>query len=87
MSFIDRFHAGFNYQYEKILGKYKTGVANVIKHRILAGVAVVVGIVTMVVTMATTKTGLVPDEDTGVIFCTVSMAPGTSQEQIGRAHV
>ena len=81
MSFIDRFHAGFNYQYEKILGKYKTGVANVIKHRILAGVAVVVGIVTMVVTMATTKTGLVPDEDTGVIFCTVSMAPGTSQER------
>ena len=35
----------------------------------------------MVITMATTKTGLVPDEDTGVIFCTVSMAPGTSQER------
>ena len=78
-SFIDRFHAGFNYQYEKILAKYKNGVANVIHHRILAGVAVVVGIVALVVTMATTKTGLVPDEDTGVLFCTVSMAPGTSQ--------
>ncbi len=81
MSVIDRFHAGFNYQYEKILEKYKKGVANVIHHRILAGVAVAVGILAMCVTMATTKTGLVPDEDTGVIFCTVSMAPGTSQER------
>lgn len=78
-SVIDRFHEAFNYQYEKILMKYKKGVENVIHHRILAGVTVVVGIVALVVTMATTKTGLVPDEDTGVMFCTVSMAPGTSQ--------
>ena len=81
MSVIDRFHAAFNYQYEKILAKYKNGVANVIKHRILAGAAVVVGMLAMVITMANTKTGLVPDEDTGVIFCTVSMAPGTSQNR------
>ena len=81
MSFIDRFHAGFNYQYEKILDKYKKGVAKVIHHRILAGASVVVGIIVLVVTMVTTKTGLVPDEDTGVIFCTVSMAPGTSQDR------
>ena len=81
MSVIDRFHAAFNYQYEKILAKYKNGVASVIKHRIMAGAAVVVGILAMVITMATTKTGLVPDEDTGVIFCTVSMAPGTSQNR------
>ena len=81
MSVIDRFHAASNYQYEKILAKYKNGVASVIKHRIMAGAAVVVGILAMVITMATTKTGLVPDEDTGVIFCTVSMAPGTSQNR------
>ena len=79
MSFVDRFHAGFNYQYEKVLGKYKKGVANVIHHRILAGVSVVVGAAALVFTMTTTKTGLVPDEDMGVLFCTVSMAPGTSQ--------
>ena len=79
MSFVDRFHAGFNYQYEKVLSKYKKGVANVIHHRILAGVSVVVGAAALVFTMTTTKTGLVPDEDMGVLFCTVSMAPGTSQ--------
>lgn len=81
MSVVDRFHASFNVQYNKILGKYKKGVENVIHHRILAGVSVVVGIVALVVTMASTKTGLVPDEDTGTVFCTVSMAPGTSQSR------
>jgi HAE1 family hydrophobic/amphiphilic exporter-1 len=28
--------------------------------------------------MATTKTGLVPDEDTGTLFCTISLPPATS---------
>ena len=78
-STIDRFHAAFNYQYDKLLTKYKAGVAKVIHHRILAGITVALGIIILVFTMATTKTGLVPDEDTGVVFCTVSMAPGTSQ--------
>ncbi|MGN0221425.1 MAG: efflux RND transporter permease subunit [Prevotella sp.] len=78
-SAIDRFHEAFNYQYEKIQGKYKKGVENVIKHRIAAGITVALGIVILVVTMATTPTGLVPDEDNGVIFCTVSMAPGTGE--------
>lgn len=81
MSTLDRFHAAFNTQYDKILGKYKKGVASVISHRILAGVSVAVGIVVLVITMSSTKTGLVPDEDTGVVFCTVSMAPGTSQSR------
>ena len=78
-SVVDRFHEAFNYQYEKILVKYKKGVENVIHHRILAGVSVVVGIVALVLSMVFTKTGLVPDEDMGVMFCTVSMAPGTGQ--------
>ena len=78
-SMVDRFHEAFNYQYEKIQAKYKKGVENVIKHRILAGITVALGIVVLVITMATTPTGLVPDEDNGVIFCTVSMAPGTGE--------
>ena len=79
MSVIDRFHAAFNTQYNKIQGKYRNGVEKVLKHRIAAGVTVALGIAALVVTMATTKTGLVPDEDNGVLFCTVSMAPGTGE--------
>lgn len=79
MSRVDRFHAAFNVQYEKILGKYKKGVESVIKHRVITGVSVALGVIILVVTMNTTKTGLIPDEDTGTLFCTISMAPGTSQ--------
>ena len=31
--------------------------------------------------MKTTKTGLVPDEDTGTLFCTISMPPATSVDR------
>ncbi len=81
MSLLDRFHAGFNYQFDKITKKYKTGVQWVIGHGVVAGVIVTAGIAVMVVLMGTTKTGLVPDEDTGTLFACVSTAPGTSQER------
>lgn len=81
MSLVDRFHTAFNASYDKVLNRYKKGVERIIKHRIITGLIVVAGIVLLVVTMATTKTGLVPNEDTGVIFCTVSLPPGTSQEE------
>ena len=83
MSTIDRFHSAFNMQYEKLLGKYKKLVEKVINHRIITGLMVVIGIVALVLLMTFTRTGLVPDEDTGTIFCTVSMAPGTSQQRTG----
>ena len=78
MSRIDRFHAAFNTAYDKILGKYKNGIEKTVRKPVLMMVIVVVGIVALVASMSTTKTGLVPDEDTGTIFCTVSMPPATS---------
>jgi HAE1 family hydrophobic/amphiphilic exporter-1 len=78
-TFINRFHAGFNRVFDKATNKYKKGVENIIGHRIITAITVVVGIVALVVSMATTSTGLVPDEDTGTLFVTVSAAPGTSQ--------
>jgi HAE1 family hydrophobic/amphiphilic exporter-1 len=39
---------------------------------------VILGVVVLVGTFAFTKTGLVPDEDTGTIFCTITMPPSTS---------
>lgn len=81
LSVVDRFHIAFNASYDKVLGKYKKGVENIIRHRFVAGAIVVLGFVLMYVSMITTKTGLVPNEDTGVIFCTVSLPPGTGQEE------
>ncbi len=78
MSRIDRFHAAFNTSYEKILGKYKTRVEKLVRKPLAIGIAVIIGIAVLAVTMQTTKSGLVPSEDTGTLFCTISMPPATS---------
>ena len=81
LSRIDRFHAAFNVQYEKVNGRYQKIVEKIIGHQWISGIAVVVGIIALVLTMTFTKTGLVPDEDTGTLFAMVSMSPGTSQAE------
>lgn len=81
MSGIARFHTAFNTAFDKTVDKYKGGVRHFINKPVLTGGMVVVGIALLVVTMKTTRTGLVPDEDTGVLFCTVSMPPATSAER------
>ena len=79
MSRIDRMHASFNVAFDKTVEKYKRGVETWIKRPILVVGSLIIGIVVLIVSMATTRTGLVPDEDTGTIFCTLSMPPATSQ--------
>ena len=78
LSRIDRFHLAFNTAYDKVLGKYKNSVEKLVKRPVAIIIAAVIGIVVLATTMLTTKTGLVPDEDTGTLFCTVSMPPATS---------
>ena len=78
MSMIDRFHASFNTAYDKILGKYKGNVEKLVRKPISVLTTVIIGIVVLVATFSFTKTGLVPDEDTGTIFCTITMPPSTS---------
>ncbi|MBQ1626766.1 MAG: efflux RND transporter permease subunit [Prevotella sp.] len=78
MSRVDRFHESFNVAYDKVLGKYKSGIEKMVRKPLAIGIAVVIGIAILAGTMFTTKTGLVPDEDTGTLFCTISMPPATS---------
>ena len=78
MSAVDRFHASFNTAYGKMLEHYKKGVRRIVERPVIAIIAVIIGLVATVYLAMTTRTGLVPDEDTGTVFCTVSTAPGTS---------
>ena len=78
MSMVDRFHMAFNTAYDKVLVKYKGNVEKLVHKPLLVIASVVLGIALLGVTMATTKSGLVPDEDTGTLFCTISMPPATS---------
>ena len=79
LSRVDRFHMAFNTQYDKINSKYQKIVDKVINHRWISGVSVVLGVIALVLTMTFTKTGLVPNEDTGTLFAMISLPPGTSQ--------
>ncbi|MCR4583625.1 MAG: efflux RND transporter permease subunit [Prevotella sp.] len=78
VSRIDRFHMAFNTAYDSLLGKYKKRVEKLVRKPVAIIAAVIAGVVVLGVTMFTTKSGLVPDEDTGTVFCTISMPPATS---------
>lgn len=79
-SWVDRFHENFNRTYSKVLGKYERGVERVINRKWITITTVALGIVLLVVTMKTTKTGLVPEEDMGMVFITLSLPAGTGME-------
>ena len=78
-SLINRFHTAFNASYDKILGKYKTRVEKLVRRPIPVVTTVILGIVALVFTFSFTKTGLVPNEDTGTLFCGITMPPSTSE--------
>ena len=78
LSRVDRFHQSFNVAFDTTIGKYKNILEKLVRKPLAIIATVLVGIVVMGVMMFTTKSGLVPDEDTGTIFCTVSMPPATS---------
>ncbi len=84
MSVLDRFHASFNSVYDKMLERYKKWVRRLVEHPVIAIIAVLIGIGALGYTALTTRTGLIPDEDTGTVFATVSTAPGTSLERTNR---
>ena len=81
LSMLDRFHTSFNTAFEKTTDKYKGAVEKLVRKPIAVIVTVIIGIAALGGTMATTKTGLVPDEDTGTLFATVTMPPATSVER------
>ena len=82
-TFVQRFHTGFNAAYDKLLGKYKGYINFFIKAKKVSMLFVAGAIAVLVWLMTITPTALVPDEDTGTIFCVVDMPPATSQERTG----
>lgn len=80
-SFKDRFFAGFNASYDRLQLKYQNAVHRIVDRKWLAIVAVVISFVVMGALSMFTKTGLVPDEDTGTVFVTISTPPATSLEK------
>lgn len=78
LSFSSRFHIAFDTAFNRMLTKYKTAVGFFFRRKWVVGVALAAASVLLVVLMKTTKTGLIPDEDTGTVFVSVTAAPGST---------
>ncbi|MDO4164997.1 MAG: efflux RND transporter permease subunit [Bacteroides sp.] len=77
-SFNGRVRAAYNASFNALMGKYKKGVMFFIHHRWMVWTSLAAVIVLLVWLMSTTKTGLVPQEDQGVIMANVSVSPGST---------
>ena len=79
--FNPRFHKGFEVGFNRILKAYNKMTAFFIAHKVTSFAIVAAAVAILVWLMSITRSTLVPNEDTGTLFCMVDMPPGTSQER------
>ena len=77
-NFAARFRKVFNTGFSAVLNKYKFGALAFIKHKWLMWGTLLGSLALLVFLMNNTKTGLVPDEDMGVVMVQVSATPGST---------
>lgn len=80
-SFQQRFRMAFNTSFNSMTKHYGRGVKFLLKCKWLSGALLASALVLLVLSMVNTKTGLVPDEDQGMLFLNVSTAPGNTLQQ------
>ncbi|MCC8087766.1 MAG: efflux RND transporter permease subunit [Rikenellaceae bacterium] len=80
-NFSARFRKVFNTSFHALIQRYQHAVLVFIKRPWLTWLIVIGCIATLVILMNNTKTGLVPNEDQGVIFVDITTAPGSSVHQ------
>ncbi|MCF0202952.1 MAG: efflux RND transporter permease subunit, partial [Bacteroidaceae bacterium] len=78
MGVLDKFYSNFNASYNAMLEKYKKVVRFFIDRKSLTVIVLIIGIAALGITSQFTKTGLIPNEDTGTLFVTIATPPGTS---------
>lgn len=76
--FWARFGKSFNTGFDGLQKKYKTSVQFFIQRKKISVVVIALCIAVLAVLMNKTKTGLVPNEDQGMIMVNVTTAPGSS---------
>lgn len=77
-NFAARFRKAFNAVFDRLIAKYGAGVQFIVRRKWLAWGILGASLVGLFVLMNNTKTGLVPDEDQGVVFVNVNTAAGSS---------
>lgn len=81
LSFSSRFHIAFDTTFQRMVLKYKSGIFFMVKHKWLTGILLTIACVSLFLLLKTTKTGLVPEEDMGVVFVDVRTSPGSNLKE------
>lgn len=80
-NFAARFRKAFNAVFNRMSSRYVRGVLYVVHRRWLLWSVIGVSIALLVVLMNVTKTGLIPQEDTGMVLVSMNTKPGSSMAQ------
>lgn len=81
MSFSTRFHRAFDASFRTLVLRYKGGLRLFFRRRWVAWAMLGLAVAGVAVLMNVTKTGLIPDEDTGTIFVNVTTPAGSTLAQ------
>ena len=76
-----RFRHAYNKAFDALLGKYNRALRWFFRHRWLVGSLTAVSIVLLAWMLNSTPTGLVPDEDTGIVFVDITTPAGSTLSQ------
>ena len=83
-NFAARFRKAFNAVFNRMSNRYVRGVLYVVHRKWLMWSVIGVSIVLLVVLMNVTKTGLIPQEDTGTVLVSMNTKPGSSMARTQR---
>lgn len=83
LSFSSRFNIAFEATFSRLVDKYKFGVQFFIRRKWLSIILILGAFGSLFYLTNTTKTGLVPDEDIGVVFVSITTTPGNTLAQTG----
>lgn len=78
LSFSSRFHLAFDAAFGAVQRKYKRAVFAFFKRKWIVWGALAVALLGLYILIRTTPTGLIPDEDTGTVFASVTASPGST---------
>ncbi len=79
--FTYRFHVAFDTAFKALTFKYRQVLMVLFRRKWITLLILVCSAAALVFMMKTTKTGLIPDEDTGVVFAAVTTSPGYTLNQ------
>ena len=83
-NFAARFRKAFNAVFNRMSRRYVRGVMFIVHRKWLLWSIIAVSLGLLAILINSTKTGLIPEEDTGTIMVSMNTKPGTSMAQTGK---